>query len=66
MLVLSRTVGERLVIADQIVITVTQVDRRRVRLGIEAPPDVRVIREELETRPRQTKAAAAKLVTTDS
>jgi len=62
MLVLSRVVGEQLIIADQIVVTVTQVDRGRVRLGIEAPPDVRVVRAELETRAHGAKAPAAKLV----
>jgi carbon storage regulator len=62
MLVLSRMVGERLIIADQIVVTVTQVDRGRVRLGIEAPPDVRVLRAELDTQPHRAKASAAKFV----
>jgi carbon storage regulator len=57
MLVLSRAVGERLVIADHIIITVTQVDRGRVRLGIEAPPRVRVLREELGTRPHEVNTA---------
>jgi carbon storage regulator len=50
MLVLSRKLGERLIIADAIVVTITQIDRGRVRLGIEAPPNVHVIREELQTR----------------
>jgi carbon storage regulator len=62
MLVLSRMVGERLIIADQIVITVTQIDRGRVRLGIEAPPEVRVLREELGTRPHQAKPSAGQLM----
>jgi carbon storage regulator len=57
MLVLSRTIGEQLIIAGQIVITVTQVDRGRVRLGIEAPPDVRVLRAELDGKPQQAKAS---------
>ena len=47
MLILSRKPGERIVIADNIVVTVTEVARGRVRLGIEAPPSVRVVREEL-------------------
>ena len=62
MLVLSRMVGERLIIADRIVVTVTQVDRGRVRLGIEAPPDVRVLRAELDTRTQRARVSAANLM----
>jgi carbon storage regulator len=50
MLVLSRKLGERLIIGDTIVVTITQIDRGRVRLGIEAPPNVQVVRQELQTR----------------
>jgi carbon storage regulator len=50
MLVLSRKLGERLIIGEAIVVTVTQIDRGRVRLGIEAPANVDVVREELQTR----------------
>jgi carbon storage regulator len=59
MLVLSRKLGERLVIADTIVVTVTQIDRGRVRLGIEAPPDVRVVREELQTQGLSSQSSVA-------
>ena len=47
MLVLSRKVGEKIVIADKIVITVVSMHNGKVRLGIEAPKDVHVMREEL-------------------
>ena len=50
MLVLSRKVGERIVVADAIVVTVLQVEAGKVRIGIEAPPDVRVLRQELQAR----------------
>jgi carbon storage regulator len=49
-LVLSRRLDERIFIgagADQIVITVVEIDRGRVRLGIQAPRDVPIFREEL-------------------
>ena len=49
MLVLSRKVGERLVIGDNITVVVTRVAGNRVTLGIEAPNDVRVVRSELKT-----------------
>jgi carbon storage regulator len=47
MLVLSRKVGERLVIKGGIVIQVLEANGRRVRLGIEAPREVTVWREEV-------------------
>lgn len=50
MLVLSRRESERIRLGDSIVITVVRVAGDRVRLGIEAPPDVVVLREELEAR----------------
>ncbi len=47
MLVLSRKVDERIVIDDRIVVTVVKIDRNHVRLGIEAPGNVPVFREEI-------------------
>lgn len=47
MLVLSRKLGEKIVIADNIIVTVVKIDRNQVRIGIEAPHDVPVFREEI-------------------
>lgn len=47
MLVLSRKVGERILLGDDIRITVVRVSGGGVRLGIEAPADVAVVREEV-------------------
>lgn len=47
MLVLTRRVGERISIGDDIWINVIEIDRGKVRLGIDAPLDVAVMREEL-------------------
>ncbi|GCE09215.1 carbon storage regulator [Dictyobacter aurantiacus] len=47
MLVLRRKVGEILVIAGFIKIAVLGVEGERVKLGISAPPDVSIVREEL-------------------
>lgn len=47
MLVLSRRVNERITIGPDVVITVVRIGAEKVRLGIEAPPDVLVLREEL-------------------
>jgi carbon storage regulator len=50
MLVLTRKRAERLIIADSIVVTVVQIDGGKVRLGIDAPPHVRVLRQELRAQ----------------
>lgn len=47
MLVLSRKVGETIVIGDNVTVTVLSVKGNRVKLGIEAPRGVRVVRYEL-------------------
>ena len=48
MLVLSRKVGERILIGDEIAVTVVRVTGGGVRIGIEAPAAMAVIREELK------------------
>ena len=47
MLVLTRNRGEKIVVADNIIITIIEVRGDRVRIGIEAPRDVSVHREEI-------------------
>jgi carbon storage regulator len=47
MLVLSRKLGEKIMVGENIVLTVVKIDRNQVRLGIEAPPEVPVYREEI-------------------
>ena len=46
-LVLSRKVGESILISESIRVTVVQANNGRIRLGIDAPPEVIVLREEL-------------------
>ena len=50
MLVLSRRESERIRLGNSIVVTVIRVAGDRVRLGIEAPDDIVVLREELAGR----------------
>jgi carbon storage regulator len=50
MLVLSRREKERIRLGNSIVVTVVRVAGETVRLGIEAPPNVLVLRDELDTR----------------
>ena len=47
MLILSRKPGDAIVIGDGIRVVVLESDRRTVRIGIEAPPDVTIMREEV-------------------
>ena len=58
MLVLSRKVGERIWIGDSIAVTVVRITGGGVRLGIEAPEELSVIREELKTRIEQQESDA--------
>jgi carbon storage regulator len=53
MLVLTRRVGEEIIIAGNIRITVTAIKGDKVRIGITAPPEVRVDREEIHNRIRE-------------
>ena len=50
MLVLSRKVGEEIIIGDDIHLTVVAVQGEKVRLGISAPKEVRVDRQEIHER----------------
>ena len=50
MLVLTRKVGEQIVIDDNVVVTIISIDGNKVRLGIQAPPSVRVDRQEVHQR----------------
>lgn len=49
MLVLSRKPGERVLIGDNIAVTVVRIGPNNVRLGIDAPRDMDIVREELAT-----------------
>ena len=61
MLVLSRKFGQKFRIGDDVLITIVKVDRNSVRIGIEAPGDVDIFREELSDadRRRMVEANAA-------
>lgn len=53
MLVVSRKVGERILIGDQISVTVIKVGSGGVRIGIQAPKELAVVREELAEQVRR-------------
>ena len=56
MLVLTRRTGESIIIGNGIKLTVVSVGPGRVKIGIEAPPSVRIDREEVHARVQQEKA----------
>ncbi len=59
MLVLSRKVGERILIGDKIAVTVVKIGHGGVRIGVEAPPELAVVREELAKELERTERALA-------
>ena len=50
MLVLSRKVGERILIGDDIAVTIVRVAQGVVRIGVEAPQKLSIVREEIKGR----------------
>ncbi len=47
MLVLSRKIGERVLIGDDVVVTLVRIGPNSIRLGIEAPQWMKIVRDEL-------------------
>lgn len=60
MLVLTRKKHERLLIGDDIVLTIVEIKRGSVRLGVEAPRDVRIMRQEIAPKEQADEPDAAR------
>lgn len=58
MLVITRRTGERFRIGDDVYVTVLSCTGHRVRIGVEAPPEVKVVREELYAPKNQVHSPA--------
>jgi carbon storage regulator len=59
MLVLSRKESQRIRLGDSIVVTIVKISGDKVRVGIEAPSEVLVLRDELEARSVATAPTAS-------
>jgi carbon storage regulator len=59
-LVLSRKIGEKILIGDKVVVTVVKIGHGGVRIGIEAPQELAVVREELAAELQRTERALAR------
>ena len=59
MLILTRRIGEKLMIGDEISVTILGVKGNQVRLGVHAPEDVAIHREEIFDRIRDEKQGTA-------
>ena len=66
MLILTRRIGETLMVGDDVTITVLGVKGNQVRIGVNAPKDVSVHREEIYQRIQKEKSGEDEDIDTDS
>ena len=59
MLILSRKVGQSLMLGDGVEITITEVSGDRVKIGISAPADIKVYRKEIYSTIQENQSPAA-------
>ncbi len=59
MLILTRKIGEGIILGDDIRISVLEIRGKQIRIGIEAPTDVVVLREEIYQRVQEENLRAA-------
>jgi carbon storage regulator len=56
MLILTRRLGESILIGDDIEVTVVAIESNQIRVGIKAPKEVKILREELRLEDKQSVA----------
>ncbi|HJN38830.1 MAG TPA: carbon storage regulator CsrA [Chloroflexota bacterium] len=59
MLILTRKIDESIIIADDITVTVLEISGERIKIGIDAPRSVTILRHELQEQVRQENIEAA-------
>ena len=65
MLVLTRKVGEKINVGEDIILSVLEINRGNVRLGIDAPRSVRVFRQEVYERIKEQNLRSSQGTSTD-
>ncbi len=65
MLILTRKIGESIVVGDHIRVVVVEVKGRQVRLGVEAPDDTKIYRGEIFDRIQKENSRASQVGTAD-
>ena len=65
MLILTRKLGERITIGDNITITLLEIAGSQVKLGIEAPKGISIHRQEIYERIRQQNLRASEVTASD-
>ena len=65
MLVLTRKIGETIVIDDDVRITIVQIKGKQVRVGVDAPKDTKIHREEIYQAIQEENRSAMKSMATD-
>jgi carbon storage regulator len=65
MLILTRKLGERITIGDDISVTLLEIKGSQVRLGIEAPKGISIYRQEIYERIRQQNLSASEVTAYD-
>ena len=65
MLILTRKSGESIVVGDHIRVVVVEVKGRQVRLGVEAPDDMKIYRAEIFDRIQEENSRASQVGTAD-
>jgi carbon storage regulator len=66
MLILTRKVGEGIVLNDNVTIRVVEISKGVVKLGIDAPKEMLILREELEIAVKQSNIEASKSVSLET
>lgn len=59
MLVLTRKLGEGIVIGDDVTVTIVEMKGGNIRIGIDAPPDMKIYRQEVYDRIAQENRGAS-------